>query len=149
MSPIIQGARRIGARLGMGEDKFCYSEYDFAVDGGAAGSIPLRGDIIPSGALITQAIFQVDTVLSGGTGTDTLAITVESAADLQAATARNAALPSPWSTTGPKWASNGTHGGSTVTQPFATSQIRTPTLVISNTALTQGKFRLAVEYIEF
>jgi hypothetical protein len=144
MSPIIEQSRKQGGRLYMGNDKFAVSEYDFAVDGGAVGSITMRGDALPQNAIITQGIIQVDTILGGGTGTDNLSITIESVNDLQTTAARNG---SPWSTTGPKWTSNGAHGG-TVSQPILTTQKRTPTFVIAGTPLTSGKFRLITEYVE-
>jgi hypothetical protein len=32
--------------------------YDFATDGGAVGAIPLRGDKLPSGAVVVDALLQ-------------------------------------------------------------------------------------------
>jgi hypothetical protein len=60
--------------------------YDFALDGGAQGTINLRGPKLPSGALVTDAIVQVDTIPTG-TGASIAATTGESAADVQAAAA--------------------------------------------------------------
>src|SRR5262252_310217 len=99
MSPVMERTKTLAGRLGMGEDKFAVCEYDFAVDGGVAGSIALRGDKVPSGAIVIDSLLYIDTALSGGTVTDTLAVTVESAGDVATASARNAA---PWSTTGAK-----------------------------------------------
>jgi hypothetical protein len=104
--------------------------YDFAVDGGLVSSIPLRGPKVPGGALVVDVYGQLTTALAGGTVTDTVALQIESAADVQAAAARNAA---PWSTTGIK--------------RFTTVE-RSVTLVIAGTALTAGKLTVWARYVE-
>lgn len=114
--------------------------YDFAIDGGAAGAIVLRGDKIPGGAIILDSIVEVQTALTGGTVTDTVSLGTETAADIVAATARNAA---PWSTTGTKRGS--LTGG---TAPVRTTVDRTPTLTVSTSALTGGKLTTAIRYME-
>lgn len=113
--------------------------YDFAVDGGAVGSIPLRGDKIPSGAIITSSLMYVDAAPTSG-GAATVAITVESAGDIQAAAAISGA---PWSTTGAK--------RGTLTEaaaPVVTTAERTITAVVGTAELTAGRFRVLVEYVE-
>lgn len=138
---VIEGTRSsaVGG-LGMGENKVAIAVYDFAADGGTVGTITMRGDSIPSGAVIVDSLILVDTVLAGGTVTDTVQIGTEGAADIQSAAARNAA---PWSTTGAK------RGSMTATSaPIKTTAKRSITLTINGTALTGGKVRALVTYIE-
>jgi hypothetical protein len=117
------------------------ADYDFAVDGGTVGTKTLRGGKVPGGALITDAVVVIDTALAGGTVTDTLALQAEAAGDIQTATARNAA---PWSTTGGKRHS----GGASTAAPPLTTQERQISFVVAGTALTGGKFRVFIRYIE-
>lgn len=139
--PIIEGAGKIGAsELGLGLRKPAVGLYDFAVDGGVVGSINLRGDKIPNGAIIVDALLQVDTALTGGTATDTLSLGSEAAADLQTAAARNAA---PWSAAGAKRV---TLDADAV--PVKTTAERSIQFAINATALTAGKFRAVVWYVE-
>lgn len=138
---IIEGAGKIGpSELGLGLRKPAVGLYDFAVDGGAVSAINLRGDKIPNGAVIVDALFQVDTALTGGTGTDTLSLGSEAAADLQTAAARSGA---PWSTTGAKRL---TLDADAV--PVKTTAERSIRFDIAGTALTAGKFRVVVWYVE-
>jgi hypothetical protein len=125
----------------LGFPKSAVYAYDFAVDGGATTAIPLRGTEIPSGAIIVDALMDVETALTGGTVTDTVQLNSEAAADLQAAAARNAA---PWSTTGPKRLTVDAD-----TAPVKTTAARTVNLKINGTAVTAGKFKLVVWYVQF
>jgi hypothetical protein len=127
--PYIEPSRRV-ARF----------DYDFAVDGGGVGTIALRGTKVPGSAIMTDAILRVDTALTGGTVTDTVALQAESAGDLQAAAARNAA---PWSTTGAKRIT--LNAG---VNPVLLTQDRAASLVIAATGLTAGKFRLFVMFLD-
>jgi len=136
---VIEGARQVGG-LGLGMPKPARALYDFAVDGGAVSTITLRGDRIPAGAAIVDALLNVDTALTGGTVTDTLALGSEGAADIAAASARNAA---PWSAAGAKRVT--LTGG---TAPVKTTVIRALTFTIAATVLTAGKFTLIVWYVE-
>lgn len=138
---IIEGVGKFGpAELGFGLRKAAVAEYDFAVDGGAASTINLRGNKIPSGTIIVEALLHVDTALAGGTGTDTLSLGSEAAADLQAAAARNGA---PWSTTGAKRVTLDADAA-----PVKTTAERSVQFVITTSALTAGKFRAIVWYVE-
>lgn len=111
--------------------------YNFGFDGGAVGTIVLRGDTIPSGAIITSTILNVDTALTSG-GSATLALQAESANDIVTATAYGSA---PWSSTGPK------RGGLTATSaPILTTAERSISAVIGTAALTAGKFSVLVDY---
>ena len=51
--------------------RFVSAEYDFALDGGTAGSItPKMTSFVPGGAIITDCVLHVKTaVTSGGSGT--------------------------------------------------------------------------------
>ncbi|MDQ3671589.1 MAG: hypothetical protein M3364_04005 [Actinomycetota bacterium] len=112
--------------------------YDFAVDGGAVGDIPLRGDKIPSGAIITDVLIHVDTVLTSG-GAATVALKAESAADLNAADAISGA---PWSSAGAK------RGDLTATSaPVKTTAERQIVATVATAVLTAGKFSAHVEYL--
>jgi hypothetical protein len=108
--------------------------YDFAVDGGAVGTINLLpAAAIPSGAVITRALLRVLTVPTSG-GAATIALQIEAAGDLQAATAFNAA---PFSTVGAKAL------GANIT----TTAARNIAAVIAAAALTAGKFEVIVFYV--
>lgn len=119
--------------------KTARAQYDFAVDGGTVGDIALRGDKIPSGAIITDVLLVVDTIVTSG-GAATVAIKAESAADLNAADAVSGA---PWSSTGVK------RGDLTATTaPVRTTAERTITATVATAALTAGKFSVLVDYLE-
>ena len=138
--PIIEGTGREGLGLAHGRPARAYAEYSFATDGGAVGDIVLRGDLIPSGAVVTDALLVVDTALTSG-GAATVAVRVEGAGDVQAAAAVSGA---PWSTTGAK------RGSLTATStPVRTTAARSITASVATAALTAGAFRVVVEYIEF
>jgi hypothetical protein len=117
--------------------------YDFAVDGGTVGTKSLRGGQIPGGCVVTDVFVMVDTPITGGVGTDTLALQVESAGDLSPAGARNAA---PW-TAGAASARRHAGGAGATSPPFTTAN-RPVQLVIAGSALTAGRFRVAVRYLE-
>lgn len=136
---VIEGTRVAGGQ-GLGSPKPAFAEYDFDVDGGAVDTINLRGDSVPSGAIVVDALLQVDTALTGGTGTDTLSLGSEAATDLQSAAARSGA---PWSTTGAKRLTL----DATAT-PVSTTADRALTFTINGTALTAGVFRLVAWYVE-
>lgn len=138
--PIIEGTGKAGLGLGQGRRRTAYAEYSFATDGGAVGDITLRGDTIPSGAVIIDALLRVTTVLTSG-GAATVAIKVESAADVNAADAISGA---PWSTVGAK------RGDFTsTTAPILTTAARSIVATVGTAALTAGVFKVLVTYIEF
>lgn len=137
--PITPGTRKIGVGQPYGMPKPAVAAYDFAVDGGAVGDITLRGDTVPSGAVIVDSLIQVDTVLTSG-GAATVAIKTEGAADINAADAISGA---PWSTTGPK------RGDLTSTAaPVTTTAARSIAATVGTAALTAGAFKVVVWYIE-
>ncbi|GAA2159361.1 hypothetical protein [Glycomyces lechevalierae] len=135
----VPGTGKIGSTSYIGRTKWARAFYDFAVDGGAVGDIALRGDRIPSGAVILDSLVKVDTALTSG-GAATVAVKVESAADVNAADAISGA---PWSTTGAK------RGDLTATTaPVTTTAARTITATVATAALTAGKFSVAIAYVE-
>lgn len=141
MSVVPGAGRFVVGGYGRGSKQAIRYDYDFAVDGGAVGAIPLRGQqAIPSGAIITEALLNVATALTGGTATDTIQLDSEAAADLQAAAARNAA---PWATTGAKRVTL-----TAAAAPVKTTAARTPALTVNATAITAGKFSLIVWFVE-
>lgn len=117
-------------------------EYDFAIEGGAISTIPLRaigGGALPAGAIITDAVLEILTVPTSG-GAATGGLNSEAVGDIVAATVISGA---PWSTLGRK-------AGIPVSAATSvkTTAARTPAVVIGAFAWTAGKFRLSVEYID-
>lgn len=123
---IIEGTRSL---------KSVEANYDFAVDGGATGTIVLRGDnTIPAGSVITGGYIDIETAALSGTGT--IAVQVEGAGDILAATAQ-AGL-----TTGRKSIVPAGTGATTV----KTTVTRSVAIVIATAAFTAGKFRVVLFY---
>lgn len=137
---IIEGVDSIKVGGGyMGEEKFAVAQYDFARDGGAIGTITLLGDSIPSGAIITDSMIITDTIFTSG-GAATVSVGAETAADLVAVSNFNA---TPFSTATPK------RGALTATStPVKTTAVRPIVATVAAAALTAGKFRVIVTYIE-
>ena len=134
--PVIEGTNRVKTAVG---------EFDFAVDGGAIGTITLRsgpgdtmGSELPIGSVITGGYIEVDTPFTSG-GAATVSAGSEGAADLQAAAAVSGA---PWSTTGRK---NIVPAGTGATSVKTTAK-RNLALTIATAALTAGKGRVVVFY---
>lgn len=123
---------------GRGETQEVIANYDFATDGGLIGDIALRGEAIPLGAIVTDALLIVDTIPTGAGAT--IAVKVEGAADIQAAVAISGA---PWSTTGAKRASAVTATSAVVT----TTASRQPTITVGTANLTAGTFKLILKYV--
>lgn len=128
--PVIEGTKRL---------KTVEAVYDFAVDGGATGTITLRndnglGNHIPSGAVITGGFIDVETACASATGT--IAVQAEGAGDILAATAQ-AGL-----TTGRKSVVPAGTGATTV----KTTAARSVQIVIATAAFTAGKFRVVLFY---
>ncbi len=134
------GTRRIRAGGGgMGQTKAARGLYDFDTDGGVAGDIILRGDSLPSGAIILDALLHVDTVLTSA-GAATVAIKVEGAADINAA---DLISDAPWSSAGAK------RGDFTATTaPVKTGAVRDIVATVATAALTAGKFSVVIFYVE-
>lgn len=136
---VTPGTRKVSAGAAYGQPKPAVGLYDFAIEGGVVGDITLRGDTIPSGAIITDALISVDTVLTSG-GSATVAIKTEGAADVNSADAISGA---PWSTTGAK------RGDLTATTaPVRTTAARPIVATVGTAALTAGVFKVVVWYVE-
>lgn len=129
--PVIEGTARL---------KTAQAVYDFAVDGGAIGTISLRsaedsnGNAIPAGSVVVSGYVDIETACLSGSGT--MALQVEGAADLLAASLQ-AAL-----TTGRKSIVPVATGATAV----KTTVARSLTLVIATGAFTAGKLRVVVFY---
>lgn len=135
---VIEGTHKVGG-LGLGSVKIARGLYDFDEDGGTAGDITLRGDAIPSGAIIVDALIDVDTVPTSG-GAATVAIKVEGAADINDADAISGA---PWSSTGAKRADF-----TATSAPITTTASRSIVATVGTADLTAGVFTVLVSYIE-
>lgn len=128
--PAVYGALR-GVRV----------RYDFAVEGGAVGTIGLAGStVIPSGAVVLGGFVDVITPPASG-GAATVAVQVEGAGDTVAAAAISGA---PWSTAGRKSVIPVFTGASSL----KTTAARDVSAVIGTAALTAGVFDVYLFYVE-
>lgn len=132
--PIIEGTDELKTAVG---------EYDFAVDGGAIGSITLRGSgalgsQVPNGSVVLGGYIEIDTPFTTGSAA-TMALTLEGAGDIQAATVVSGA---PYSTTGRKSISEAFTGATTI----KTTAARTLTATIATGTVTAGKGRVVIFY---
>jgi hypothetical protein len=146
---IIQGGRVIegvvpeggvtsGEGLG-GDISVMRAGYDFAVDGGAVGTITLANFTIPAGAIILGGLLDVTTLVTSG-GAATVSIGIEGAADVVAATAVSGA---PYSTTGRKSVIPAWTGATTI----KTTVARSVTATIATATLTAGAFDVYLFYL--
>lgn len=135
--PIIEGGSTVDAGSA-GRVRTAVANYSFATDGGAVGDITLRGDSIPSGAVIVDSLIRVTTAVTGEASA-TLAIKTEGAADINAA---DAVTGAPWSTTGAK---RGDHTATTA--PILTTAARSIVATVGTAALTAGAFKVVVFYV--
>lgn len=138
---VTPGTRKIGSTAFIGQEKYARGLYDFAVEGGAVSDITLRGDTIPSGAIVTRVVIDVDTVPTSA-GAATIALKAEGAADLQAA---DVISGFPWSSTGAK---NGDAQFSVAANIPTTTAARSIVATVGTAALTAGVFSVIVGYVE-
>lgn len=133
----------VGVPTYVGRTKWARAFYDFAKDGGAIGSITMRGDAVPAGALILSATLHVSTGVLPVT-TSTVALTIESAGDVRAAGVATVTT-------------NGKIDGTAATQltaitrataPLVPSVDRSVVMAIAAGTLTAGKFSVLIEYVE-
>ena len=118
--------------------KVAYFEYDFGMDGGAVGTIAMRGDRLPDDAVITSGMIHVkEAVTSGGAPTVTLG--VETAVDVLASTLKAALALNALLDTVPV--------GTAATAIRTTAAGKGITMTIGVDALTAGKFIVALEYL--
>lgn len=133
------GSGVVGTGQYIGRTKWARAYYDFATDGGAIGAINLRGDKLPSGAVIVSSYVKVETALAPTT-TSTISIGVESATDVRAAAVATGTVV--LSSTGVK------QGVVTNAAPAVTTAERHIVATIAAGAFTAGTFSVLVEYIE-
>lgn len=120
--------------------KVVRGRYDFAIDGGAVGTVDLTVDAqIPNNAIILGGFAEVDSVLTSG-GSATVAVNVESAGDIVAAAAISGA---PWSTTGRKSVVPAFTGATVI----RTTTARKIQATIATAALTAGTFDVVLFYV--
>lgn len=130
----------VGSGQYVGRTKWARAYYDFATDGGAVGAINLRGDQLPSGAVVLSTVIKVDTAVTSG-GAATVSLGVQTATDVRAA----ATLA-----TAPALGSTGSLNGAVTraTAPAVCTANRHVVATIAVAALTAGRFSVLVEYIE-
>lgn len=131
------GNGKAGLTYQAAKTKTARAFYDFAVDAGAISSITLRGDSIPTGAIVLNAMIDVETGVAQTPGT--LALALEGAGDLRVAAANNAGTPVV-STTGAK-----ALVGANV---IKTTAERSVVLAIVGNVVTAGKFSVLLTYVE-
>lgn len=119
--------------------KWHRSRYDFAVDGGAVGSIVISAERLPAGVIVLGGLIEVDTAIVGAGAS--LALQAEGAGDLIAAAAVSGA---PWSTTGRKSVIPVFTGASSL----KTTQARDVVAVVSAAVLTAGVFDVLLAYTD-
>lgn len=135
----VRGTYSVGRSDTVGLPKYARAYYDFATDGGAIGAINLRGDKVPSGAVIVSSYLKVDTAVTSG-GAATVSLGTEAATDVRAA-ATLATAPT-LSATGVK------QGAITNAAPVALTADRHIVATVATAALTAGRFSVIVEYFE-
>lgn len=123
--------------------KRAIGKYDFAVDGGAVGTIALTGSLlIPSGAVITGGFVKVTTQLTSG-GSATIACQVEAANDILTAVA-----VASWTTGVKNILPAGTTGALTTSTRVLTTAARDISIVIGTVDLTAGVFYVVLDYLD-
>lgn len=121
--------------------KTVQGEYDFAVDGGAVGTITLRQggsnlpNLIPAGAVIIGGYIEVLTTCTSG-GAATIGVNSEAAGDIKAAATGVATYAAGVVAIVPSWG----------TGAVKTTVSRSLAITIAVAALTAGKFRVVVLY---
>lgn len=138
--PIIESNSPEGGSVG--RVKFARGDYSFAVDGGAVSTIALTGStFIPAGSIIVGGFIEVTTTLTSG-GAATIAVQVESAGDICAATA-----VASWTTGVKNVLPARTSGSLTASTAVKTTAARDISIVIASAALTAGVFKVVLEYV--
>lgn len=130
---IISGGNVIEGALSRDGGDLLY-EYDFAVDGGAIGTINLRGPQLPNGFVVLDSVVEVLTPPTSAASTATIGVSANAAGDIVAAAVVSGA---PWSTTGRK-------AGIPVSAATSvkTTAVRSPSIVVAVQNLTAGAFRV-------
>lgn len=121
--------------------KVAQAEYDFAIDGGAIGTITLRQtgstlpNLIPAGSVIVGGFIEVLTTCTSG-GAATIGVNSEAAGDIKAAATAVATYAAGIVPIVPSWG----------TTAVKTTASRSLAITIAAFALTAGKFRVVVHY---
>ena len=136
-----QAQSSVGVHTPSGKGKVT-AEYDFDDAGGDIGTIFLPHDPLPIGAIVTNAYIENLTVPTSS-GAATIAVQIEGADDIVAATAISGA---PWSSTGTKDTDAPEPG--TESSYIKTTALRQLAIVIATAALTAGRFKVVIEYDE-
>ncbi len=115
-------------------------EYDFAIEGGAVGTITLRGDPLPPHSLVCNGLFVPYTTPTSTSSDGTLALQIEAAGDLMGTSAAiDGTILDELVLLIPDWATVGDYKETTVP--------RSVKAVIATDALTAGKFRVYLWYV--
>ena len=115
------------------------AKYDFAVQGGAVGTIALLGGlVIPSGLTVYDGFIDITTPLTSG-GAATIALQLNAANDLATATA-----VASWTAGVKNVLPALTSGSVTATTAIRTTAKRDISMVIGTAALTAGVFRVVL-----
>jgi len=126
------------ARRGLEPAKsVAYLEYDFALDGGAVGTIALRGDKLPKGAVVTDGKLHVLTAVTSG-GAVTMTLGIETAVDVLASTLKGAMTLAAILDVVPV--------RTAATSILTTTDGAGVTMTVGVAAITAGKFVVALEY---
>jgi len=137
--PSLQG-EKVGSLMLRGSIQVEVASYDFAVQGGATGTVDLLGldgkpVVIPQGAIIIDSL--IDVITQGATSTSaTIALTAQTAGDIKAALGAASY--------------NGLVAGipvGTAATSIKMTADRTLKATIATGTVTAGKFNVIIEYI--
>jgi len=118
--------------------RVAYFEYDFALDGGAIGTVALRGDRLPIDAVVTSGMVHANAAFTS-TGAPTVTLGVETAVDVLASTLKGALTLNALLDTVPV--------GTAATSIRTTAVGKGVTMTIGVAAITAGKLTVALEYL--
>lgn len=135
-----RGVGVVGTSGYVGRTKWARAYYDFATDGGAIGAITLRGDKLPSGAVVLSTLVKVDTAVTTA-ASGTVALGINSTTDVRTAVVPGSGVDI--SATGVKL---GAH--TRAAAPLVLSADKDVVATVATGAITAGRFSVLVEYIE-
>jgi hypothetical protein len=114
-----------------------YFEYDFGLDGGAIGTIKLRGNRLPKDAVITDGMIHVKTAVTSGGATE-VTLGVETATDVLGTTLKAAM--------GAGVLVDAVPDGTVAKAIVTTTDGAGVTMAIGVATITAGRFVVALEY---
>ena len=114
-----------------------YFEYDFATHAGAVEAITVKGNPIPSGAVITNGVVHVKTAVTSA-GAATVAIQALASEDILAATGKASLTLNALLDVVPD--------GTAANMIRTTANVESLTFTVGTAALTAGKVCVAIEY---